>query len=634
MKTRFVLILLMLCFVTLAYVAADALHVTNYGLDGNHPDSATEQASTTVNCIDNTNKVAVYMPAVTSSVYSQSTSQNIDVPVTYDPLTTAMFFEYNSDYIGDSKLSSLTPVNYRVLIVPMQQMSDAAATAINTYIENGGSVWFLNDPCLTPTGTTNADRMKILGTGINASINDSSTITIVSTDNITNGLPASFKPIGTTAKTAEFRSLSGSGEINGMNYQVLMSSGKAALLVKFENPATGARVIYSNPDMFISGGTSSYFQAQTASKLFLQAKTWVMKLANNPSGVEITYPGSDKQFLVTSDDEEAVNWEGTNMNAMFTVEKNEGVTPSAVNTLFIIPDSDTSQAELAYYAANGDTHTLHPHVTQEGNGYAWDIVGTSEDTYLNDIAASKKTIDAVMGVNDYGFTAWRFPFTTFCTNSMQAVSDSGFTIDSSAGIGSDSGVAIGNSQDNTVLFPKRMLINNAESNLIEMEIPAPLDDIASANGTDFYNQYNAFTSQFENGNFPMNFVVLCHYQGAGSNTLPGWGVTATGLTAGLGNIIIAEKSAKPEYANMDTLANYFKGIKSAKITAVVSGNITTVNVVNTKPITNFTIKSALGNVVSATCDAIAVTVKHDTLTNSSYITQTIGAGTHIFQISA
>jgi hypothetical protein len=85
---------------------------------------------------------------------------------------------------------------------------------------------------------------------------------------------------------------------------------------------------------------------------------------------------------------------------------------------------------------------------------------------------------------------------------------------------------------------------------------------------------------------------------------------------------------------MDTLANYLIGIKSAKITAVVSGNITTVNVVNTKPITNFTIKSALGNVVSATCDDVAVKVKHDMLTDSSYITQTIGAGRHIFHISA
>ena len=98
------------------------------------------------------------------------------------------------------------------------------------------------------------------------------------------------------------RSLNGSGTISGLNYQVLMSTGTNALLIKYENPTNGARVIYSNPNMFISGGSASYFNAQTATQLFLQTKAWVMKLAQNPDGIEITYPKSDKQFTITVDD--------------------------------------------------------------------------------------------------------------------------------------------------------------------------------------------------------------------------------------------------------------------------------------------------------------------------------------------
>jgi PKD repeat protein len=123
----------------------------------------------------------------------------------------------------------------------------------------------------------------------------------------------------------------------------------------------------------------------------------------------------------------------------------------------------------------------------------------------------------------------------------------------------------------------------------------------------------------------------------GTNGLPDWGVTATGLTTSLGNIITAEKAANPAFSNFNTLANNINGIKSAKITASVSGDTTTVTVVNTKPITDFTIKVALGKVTSATCDGAAIPsskIKQDALTSSWYVTQTIGAGTHTFVISS
>jgi hypothetical protein len=282
---------------------------------------------TTGNSVDNTKKVAVYMPAITTHMRFGSTLEHGTVNVTYDPLVTAMLFEYNPTYIGDSadSLATLTPANYEVLIVPMLQMSDSAAAAINSYISNGGSVWFLNDPCLTPTGATNPNRINILDLGDSISTSQSTTITVVNNDSITRGLPASFHPVGTTSKTNEFRLMSGSGTISGMNYQVLMSTGNDAMLIKFENPTNGARVIYSNPNMFISGGTSSYFDARTATQLFLQTKAWVMKLADNPNGVQITYPKSDKQFIVTVDDVEAASWERNRFDGtIFKAERDAG----------------------------------------------------------------------------------------------------------------------------------------------------------------------------------------------------------------------------------------------------------------------------------------------------------------------
>jgi hypothetical protein len=137
------------------------------------------------NCIDNTQKVAVYIASMTTHMHSESTGEEITVAVTYDPLTTAMLFEYNPDYISDSNIAAnLTTENYSILIVPVSQMSDTAAAQINSYIASSGSVWFLNDPALTPAGNINANRIPILGTSVSDSVNNSTAITVVK-DNIT-----------------------------------------------------------------------------------------------------------------------------------------------------------------------------------------------------------------------------------------------------------------------------------------------------------------------------------------------------------------------------------------------------------------------------------------------------------------
>jgi hypothetical protein len=291
------------------------------------------------------------------------------------------------------------------------------------------------------------------------------------------------------------------------------------------------------------------------------------------------------------------------------------LTPKDVNTFFIIPDQYTNKNELQYYEANGDTHTLHPHV-----GTVWDT-SQSVTKYQTAITNNKAIINNLANVTDYGFSSWRFPMTTFCTNSMKAVSNSGFVIDSSNGM-CTCGIQIGTPEDNTVLFPKQMIISSQKSNLIEMEIPT-LFDIDCANGIDFYNQYNAYMPCLQNGNFPMNFVVGGHIQGIGTNT---------SLTNGLAQIIDASKNTGTSYTNFNTLANYLTATKNAKITASTSGKVTTITVVNAKPITDFTIKVAIGNVASATCNGGAVSGTKQDGTNW-YVTQTIPAGTNTFAIT-
>jgi PKD repeat protein len=599
------------------------------------------QVPSTGKCLDNKKKVAVYMPAVTNPVVSESLTTDPDdpvfqyIPVAYDPLATAMFFEYNPDYLGDSTISSkLTKDNYELLIVPLSQMSTTASDKIRTYIMSGGSVWFLNDPCMTPTGTSNLQLTDILGGGVSGSIG-SSTISVVNNDSITNGLSASYTPVGTTAKNAEFRTLTGSSIKAGLSYQVLMSSGTKALLVKFENSTTGARVIYSNPNIFISGGTSSYFNASTATKLFTQTKSWIMNFSQNPSVLGITYPGSDKQLTVTIDDLECASWDAyTTM--LFDNETSLGIAPSSVNTFYIIPWEYLDQTQVNYYANYGDTHTIHAHEfydNKTGTWYTcqWDVNSTSVDTYNKNISALKQNFSSVMGTSDYGFTSWRFPMTTYCDNSMQAVSDSNFVIESSNGNAGD-GFVVGNKTDNTLMFPEQVLVDNAKTNLIEFPLIAAFD-IDCTSGTAYYNEYNAYTSQFKNVNFPANFIIGGHYQGIGMDGTI-WNVSISGLTAGLKNILKAEKAADPNYATINTLANYINGIKSATITATFDGNSTNVTVVNTKNITNFTIKAGVGSVKSATCSDGPVTIKTDKNTTATYITRSLAAGTHTFVITS
>lgn len=143
-------------------------------------------------CLDNTKKIAVYLP--------------LSDTVAHDPICTAMFFEYNLDYLTDSTITTnLTKKNYELLLVPDEHMSDKTATAVNKYLNNGGRVWFFADPRMKPDGSISENRIIMLGKPSEIVIRRNSLLNIDNTDPITSGLSKSYRAFGTTNKTTRVR---------------------------------------------------------------------------------------------------------------------------------------------------------------------------------------------------------------------------------------------------------------------------------------------------------------------------------------------------------------------------------------------------------------------------------------------
>ncbi len=610
-----------LCFLTYIYLFSSSNVNTDSKAIPVNTDSKTIPANTdsktipvnidsNATCVDNTIKIAVYLPNMST--------------VMFDPLCTAMFFGDKLDYLNDSNIAgNLTTSNYALLLVPKQEMANAAATVINEYIANGGSVWFLTDPGYMPDGTVvKNNRITILGNAIYTDKNtiaSNSTITMDNTDVITNGMPSEFNPASTKSKWYFFRSFSPkTGIISGFNYTVLMNNGNCAMMIKFENPKTGSRVIYSNQNMFISGGDWSYFNAQLATRLFQQTKAWMLKLSPNTYGVAVTYPHSDKQFTITLDDEQAAAYEIPKVQAFFAMEKAHGVNPAEVNTFFIIPSNNTTGPALADYSQNGDTYTLHPH-----NIADW-ANNQSVSDYHADISKAEGIVYNATGADDCEFTSWRFPATAFCSNSMKAVTESGILIDSTLGRVTNNG-KIGTSEDNNMFFPKRIVIDGVKTNTVEMEMTSNFD-LNTANGSAYYNAYANYLPYLKNVNFPANFIVVGHYQCAA--TLPDY-------RNGTVEIIDASKATNTSYSTLDTLGKYISAIQSAKIKAANSANGVTVVVTTSTQINNFTVKLAnIKNGVQAQYDGTAI--DNDSIIQDGstyYVVHTLGTGTHAFTIT-
>lgn len=567
--------------------------------------------SKNTNCLDNTLKIAVYLPSTDT--------------VAHDPLFTSMFFEYKLSYLTNSTISeNLTKGNCDLLLVPDKHMSDTAASAINKYLSSGGRVWFFADPRLKEDGTIFANRINILGKPSEDVIGNYSTISVDTDDLITNGMNNTYTSLGSTEKSTHMRAFNpDSGTISDFGYRVLMFNSKDGdMLIKFENTETGARAIYSNENMFISGGSCNYFDRATATKLFQSVKAWMLGFDNNTYGISITYPKGDKQFTITIDDVLASDSEIAKVQPFFDMEASKNLTDvKNLNTFFIIPNSTkTTKTGLDYYAQYGDTHTIHPHFITDWTSSAYNI-----SQFQKNVTNAENIINKAYGVSDYGFSSIRFPGANATMPAYQAASDAGFAISTNYGWYTGN-VPIGYTLSNNAFFPKQKILYGKESNLIEIEIPESFD-ISLNNAEDFYTQNIEEMNSFYNINFPANYLIGGHIQGI---------MTRPDLYENMSKLLdyVNGSHGYTAFSNLDQIADY-NNLKDAKIQAHNIPNGVSVDITTTKQIENFTLKlTNIQNGIQAQYDDSAIGT--DNVIHADYvyyIFHTVSPGTHHFVIN-
>jgi hypothetical protein len=565
-------------------------------------------AADSTSCLDNTKKIAVYLPSTEV--------------VAHDPLCTAMFFEYNLDYLTDSTITSrLTKTNYELLLIPDKRMSNTAATAINKYLNSGGKVWFFADPRMKPDGSIADNRIGILGKPSEIVISHYSAVTVDNNDPITSDLSKSYKSLGTTNKSTYMRAFNpDSGSISGFKYKVLASVRKDGdMLILFENTKTGAKAIYSNENMFISGGSCNYFEKKIATQLFHKTKNWILELDKNTYGVSITYPKGDKQLTVTIDDVMGADKEIPKARSFFDMEKSKSLANvKDMNTFFIVPESQTSKAGLEYFSKYGDTHTIHPHRITD-----WTASFTTSQFQKN-ITKAESIMNKAAGVSNYGFSSIRFPNTAAAIPAYQAASNAGFAIDSSYGYYT-SMTPLGDTLSNNVFFPKQKLLYGKKTNTIEMEVPGYFD-ICAPSANEFYKKNTVGLKYFNQINFPANYIIAGHIQGM---------MTKSDLSSNMSRTLdyVSKNSGYTVFSTLDQIAKY-NSVKNAKIQAHNTPQGVTVDITTSKPINNFTIK--LTNIkkgVKAQYDGTnSCNVVH--ADGVYYVYHTVNAGTHHMTVTA
>lgn len=562
--------------------------------------------SKNTNCLDNTQKIAVYLPSTDN--------------VTHDPLFTSMFFEYQLSYLTDSTISeNLTEDSCDLLLVPDQHMSDTAASAINEYLSNGGRVWFFADPRLKENGTISANRINILGESSEFLIDNHSKISVDISNPITNGMNSTYTSISSTEKSTYMRAFNpDSGTISDFEYKVLMSrASDGDMLIRFESTKTGARAIYSNENMFISGGSWNYFDRATATKLFQSVKTWMLGLDNNTYGISITYPKGDKQFTITIDDIFASELEIAKVQPFFEMETSKNLTAiKNLNTFFIIPDSTkTKKTGLDYYAQYGDTHTIHPHYITDWTSDAFNV-----SQFQKNITKAEDIINKAYGVSDYGFSSIRFPAVKATIPAYKAASNAGFTISTNYGWYTGN-VPIGYTLSNNAFFPKQKILYDEKSNLTEIEIPEAFD-ISYNNAEDFYTYNVAEMNYFYDINFPSNYIICGHIQGI---------MTRPDLFENMSKLLdyIKGSPGYTAFSNLDQIARY-NNIKKAEIQAHNIPDGVVVDITTTEQIENFTVKlTNIQNGIEVQYDGSALDTDSVIYAdNVYYIFHTVDPGMH------
>jgi hypothetical protein len=570
------------------------------------------------NCLDNSKRIAVYLPNTGN--------------VAFDPMCNAMFFEYNLSYVTDANINSLTNANYSLLLVPSAAMSNSMATKINDYLSSGGHVWFFSDPANNEISILNA------GSSNNVTFDGNELYRVNNSDSLTYGLPSQIYPANAGSVSIQSRVFPESGKDAGMNFETLISENKigASTLVKFWNSTSRGKAIYSTYYELMSGGQASFFSPDQSTTLFDNCKSWLLDLDTNKNQVSITYPGSDKQFTFTIDDVCCSSSDVNSVNAFFNMEKSNKVNPSNVNTFFVIPNNggttsntqgNTTLAGINYFAANGDTHTLHPHFLSGGNDADWITPDQIVSQEMANITSVENVMNNAARVSNYGFTSFRFPMTTGCLNAQEAVINSGFTVDSSHGLAATLG-NIGDLDSNTIFLPKQILMNNCKTNEIEIEVPS-VYDIGENSGSDFANDNEYCIDYFSRMNFPSNYLVGGHYQGI---------MTNKSLMNGASTILefVNGESYHVSYSTLNQIASYTKAIRAMSISATNTANDVTVNVKAPIAVTNFTLKTSMNDPI-AQVDGKSIPssqIIKDGDNVDFYIITNLSAGSHMINLTS
>ncbi|MFY9199787.1 MAG: PKD domain-containing protein [Methanosarcina flavescens] len=562
-------------------------------------------SATPVECLNNSKHIAVYL-------------ENAQT-VSHDPFCTSMFYEYNLTYLFNDTILSQDLSGIDLLIVPENQMSNSTAAIINDYLNNGGKVWFLNDPIFDENGnlqTTN--RINILGNWSQYPINHAQRVYFNNTDPLLSGFPSSLRIQSSIESYTWMRAYSPrSGTISGFRYNVLMHQEywDGNMLVKFENTTTGAKAIYSNPNMFISGGKTSYFDSNTASTLFYSLRDWILGFESNTYSVAVTYPKTDKILTLTIDDIHGSDNEIQTTSSYFRMKKN--LAYSVPDTFFIIPDSDTTKKGLNYLSQFGDTHTIHPH------GVDWTDVNTASSS---NVTMFEDIINDATGKEDYGFYSFRFPGTTGTIPAFQIFADLGYSISSNYGPFTGMG-SIGDELSNNMFFPKQKILYNKKTNLIELETPTRYD-INTDTPADIYTDNINSLQYFKNINFPANYIIGGHIQGVMENP---------DMVSNISKVFVytTQNLDDVSYESLETIAKYNSGIKNSTIIATRNDNNTSIEITTQQPISNFTIK-LINNRNLITADYDGAEIYEDKIRYKNgfyYIYHDVDPGTHTINIT-
>lgn len=568
--------------------------------------------------LDNTKNVAVYLDNTSS--------------IAHDPFCTAMFFEYNLDYLTKSSISAENLSNVDLLLVPTQYLNNTTVATINNWIGTGGKVWFFADPRFNETTQfATVNRFTFFGNVSGAgdateyTVNAAQVLTVENNDSITAFMPSgSVTALTTTAKTTYMRkyNVNTGTTDSGFNYHVLIykTSADQDMLIKYQNNTTGAKVLYSNADMFISGGQTNYFDRSTATHLFLNCKEYMLGTDDNTKQVQVTYPKSDKIFTITLDDMLGnLSNEEPRTAAYFEMKDTFGY--PIPDTFFMNPGSGSVKEGFEYYEQYGDTHTLHPH-----HGLNWsaqDYTVGQAQTNLSELEAQVNTMNEV---SDYGFYTFRFPGTFGNAEAFKAFDNLGYSISSNYGPYTHMG-AVGNTLTNNIWFPKQKILFSEETGMIEIEAPTKYDiDLATADL--FYVDQATRFPYFFNVNFPSNYVVGGHIQCM---------MEQTDLRDNTTKFLtyLDQNSSYVAFESLDTIAHYNDAVEKATITATESGDTVTVTVVAVDPIDNFTVKiSNMSNCISATYDGAALGIDHARYEDDQwFVFHDVSAGTHTITVT-